>query len=554
MVYTPLDAVECFKSTIDMLLVSGEDKASLVGSINLPTLNTLGAIALQYYDAGGKGEIVDSLEPYQKNVLLRIAMDFGLFNSITPDENEEYDADVYNEIKALCKPFELSSWAKKDEIYMLEFLYYLGLTGSEIEGEVTSYVVDLIDSSHGFSDDAVENLNAFKGFGVNLSRNDELYEHALKSFEQTVNRTPYASSFASNFSNMYEFFRKVPKNSRKLLKDHISYLVFQDTLDSEQIADLLWSQEMYKRINKSSNFFPLLHADVSNIDELFELVPEIFDSDNFGKGYMKSTTDVLKGSRAKGGMRYEKKMIDQAVTMFVRNVDDKLLDDYFRVFQILFNSSLNKPIASYIVDLVLEKKERNQSNLWDSDFGFRNSWYDIGSFAGRFKTYFHIDMFDKIMRQTVGSHAADFQDSIEKRIYSELAEGDFDGITFLKYNIGDKSISRFKDRFVECYNSKNKGDMSSEDSGDENLSAFLFTAQKYKEFFDEYPPEFLDKFQDKVSVEFDRIIKASVDSGVSSENRDTFDFLIETFGDDIRSLPHLEKKANTIKKVIEEYI
>ncbi len=592
-VYNPSDAaIESLKSTIDMLLVSGVSGVPLADSINLPTLNTLGAIAWQYYDAGGKGEIADFLEPYQKNVLIRNAIDFGIFNSITPGDDEKYDADVYNEIKAVCRPFETSSWAKKNEIYMLEFLWYLGLTGSEIEkedledensgpdyseqslyylfnrehpsgheekkqesikDEAISHVIDLIDDSSGFSDNVVENLNALKGFGIDLSRDDELYEHALESVASAANRPSCASYFASYFCNMYEFFRKVPKDSKKLLKEHISYLVFQDTLDSKQIADLLWSQEMYKRINLSLNFSPLLHVDVNNIDELAELVPEIFGSDNFGKGYLKRTTDV-KGRKAKDGMRYEKKMIDQAITMFARNVNDKEMEDYSRVFRILFDTSFRGPLASYIVDLVLEKEGRHRSYLFNHDNGFLNSWYDIGSLADRFNTYFHIDMFDKLMREVRFPYAKYFQDNIEKRIYSELADGDVEGIIFWKDNMSDKNISRFKDRFVECYNSKSKEDRSSEDSGDEDHSVFLNMVQRYKELFGKYPQEFFGKFQSKVSAEFDLIIKAGSDGGVPSVDIYGVNSLIDALGDDINLLPRLKNKLDPVKKIIEEYI
>ena len=588
----PSDAIETFKRTIDMLLVSGVNGVPLADSINLPALNTLGAVALKYHDVGGKGEIADFLEPYQKNVLIRNAMDFGLFNSITPGEDEKYDADVYNEIKAVCKPFETSSWAEKNEIYMLEFLCYLGLSGSEIEeedleddssgpnyseqslyylfnrehpsgheekkqesikDEAISHVIGLIDDSSGFSDYVFENLNALKGFGIDLSRDDELYEHALESVVSAANRPSCAPSFASYFCNMYEFFRKVPKDSKKLLKEHISYLVFQDTLDSKQIADLLWSQEMYKRINLSLNFSPLLHVHVNNIDELTELVPDILNMDSFGKGYLKRTTDV-KGRKAKDGMRYEKKMIDQAITMFVRNVDDKVMEDYSSVFRILFDTSFKEPLASYIVALVLEKEGKHRTYLFDYDYGFLNSWYDIGSLADRFNTYFHIDMFDKLMREVRFPYAKYFQDNIEKRIYSELADGDVEGIIFLKGKIGDKSISMFKDRFVECYNSKNKEDRSSEDSEVEDSSVFLSMAQRYKELFEKYPPEFFGEFQDKISAEFDTIIKVSADGGAPFKDVYEVNSLINALGDDINSLPLLKEKIGPVKKIIEERI
>ncbi|NOQ38079.1 hypothetical protein GQ472_04275 [archaeon] len=595
------DIVNAVKLYVDQLYL-GKNEANIVlaDKIDEQNIYDIAVNAALFYKMEKDRTIAGCLDQFQRNGLVDAALSSSLFKHFYSFYNfvdiTGVESSAYQEIRSSC--LDLKDKSADGRIYIYEFLHYLGLidiedarnygkirealyediissladSGNEINKEIKRFfenspliefteeqkeeIINLyIDKQNisierwGFKNLFLKQLVDFEQhYEINPSGKKRLYNSANNALRKERD-SDTLNNFIYYFKNICKYFGNMPKKAEKNLMHYIVNLMSEDYLDSRDITRFLLAQETYKDISSDRPLDKLFLLDVEEdigIDALIGLISKRDRSDGNGKYLLSAKTH-------KADIDVRQRMINQAMYIMGEaiysksTVDGKtVLEDYIKAFDIFFDKGdLKEPLKNVVIDYsVNESKIKKVHGIEETHYV--NSWDTVLARMTKLKDIFGIDLVDKT--EPIEDRQFDavyFQNSVKRRILSELEGGDVDGIFFWKDNMGFDDVSDFENKFLKFYNSAEK------DYGENRSDGFLYLAKKYERVFGKYPDEFFGGFQDKMVNVLNSLILCETDETFIpvKERYIAIHSILSDLGEaDVELLPVLKAKISEINK------
>ena len=500
--------IDEIRSVIDNNLVS-DSGAKRFNYGEREEVYRLCGLAAQFYESKDGASVADSLGQEYRDFLVD-----GLLYIVKGDSFEKTlfsrfdfyehlaeadgkDVDVYKMIKTSCRTSDIDMF--ENVVFSYEILHFLGLNnpqdtrnnarivnnmynsmiqsmiesrgmlpeemvyflassvpvkfGSKRKKEMFEVYVkkqkDVIDA-FGFSCDIVSQLQDFetKIGGFFDEEKDDIYRSAKSSLSKRMD----SDSFMKDFYSIYEYFGKMPKKPKGVLKSYILELLSEKSLSSEEIFNLLVAQESYMRLNR----------DNKDKSEFSSFLSEVFSNPEFN-----NVLDLIyrdKSLFSNGGVKYlvsdgsvslEQKMIEQAGYLLGDTGDSchDTFEDYSKIFRLIYgNSNMAKHLRKQVVDSVTRTKDEEDGIIFDKKTripAYINSWNSIASKTKALKDVFGIDLAGDIKSSRDLSNITEmsrFQNKVAGRIKSEVKQGNKEGISFWEDIMSGKNTNKFYTR------------------------------------------------------------------------------------------------------------
>jgi len=464
-------------------------------------------LAAQFYEGKDDVSIADCLEQEYRDFLvdglLYLVRDdscektlfsmFGFYEHLA--EADGKDIDVYKMIKTSCGSSDVDTF--ENVVFSYEILHFLGLNNPHdtrnnariVNNMYNSMMHPMIESKEmlpedmvyffassvpvtfvskkkrrmfeayikkqkdvidtfGFSCDIMSQLQNFETrMGEFFSeQKDDIY----KSAKSSLNNRMDSDTFMKDFSVVYEYFGKMPRKPKGILKSYILELLSKKRLSSDGVFNLLVAQESYMRLNRDkkdkSKFNSFLSEAFSNpeFDNVLELI-------------YRDKNDNSKGSylMSDGSISLEQKMIEQAGYLLegTNDFSQDIIEGYRKIFSLIYgNNNLAKHLRKEVVASVARTKDEEDKMIFNKKTRipvYINSWESIASRVKALNDVFGIDLtgdIKTIKDRTNITDASRFQNLVAKRIKYEINFGNKEGISFWEDVMSGKNIGQFNVR------------------------------------------------------------------------------------------------------------
>lgn len=372
---------------------------------------------------------------------------FGLNNPQDTRNNARIVNNMYNSM--MQSMIESRGMLPEDMAYFLASSVSVVFGSKKKKKMFETYIKkqkDVIDA-FGFSCDIVSQLQDFEtkmGEFFEEQKND-IYKSAKSSLGNRLS----SDTFMNDFYSLCEYFGKMPRKPKGVLKSYILESLSEKSLSSSDVFNLLVAQETYMRLNSDkkdkSGFNSFLSEAFSNpeFDNVLDLVYR--DKDNSSNGGVKYLV-------SDEGISLEQKMIEQAGNLFGKTSDSSydIFKNYNKIFRLIYrNDSLAKHLKKQVVDSVIRTKDEEAEIIFDKKTRipvYINSWDSMASKIKALKDVFGIDLAGDIKNSRDLSNITEmsrFQNKIIGRIKFEIGQGNEEGISFWEDVMGGKNIVQF---------------------------------------------------------------------------------------------------------------
>ncbi len=375
---------------------------------------------------------------------------FGLNNPQDTRNNARIVNNMYNSM--IQSMIESKGMLPKDMVYFLASsvpVKFGSKKKKEMFGAYVKKQKDVIDA-FGFSCDIVSQLQDFESKMGEFfdEQKDDIYRSAKSSLSKRMD----SCTFMKDFYSIYEYFGKMPKKPKGILKSYILELLSEKSLSSEEVFNLLVAQESYMRLkndSKGKSEFSSFLLEVFGNPEFDNVLDLIYrDKSNFSNGGVKYLV-------SDGSVNLKQKMIEQAGYLLSDTSDSclEILENYRKIFHLMYNNNdLAKPLLKQVVDSVTRTKEEEEGIIFDKKTRipvYLNSWDSIASKTKALRDVFGIDLTEDIKDIKDRSDISDvsrFQNKVAGRIKSEVKQGNKEGISFWEDVMSGKHINQFYTR------------------------------------------------------------------------------------------------------------